>query len=711
MMSAVKHGHDKEAAWRAISAMADNFSTIIWEVDRTGRFIYFDPESMQNLSNVKDLHITDWMRLIHPDDFERVMPRVRDAHRKGKSYRLEYRIMRSNGTHRWVLSTGSPRRTPDGRLCGYICALTSLDDHYAMREELLRSEAELRLREERFRSLTTLSSDWYWEMDAELRFTFLSEGIHARLGVQPEEIFGMTIDMTSGDTSDPGFMECRASMAARMPFRDLVYPVMLAAYPNVVRFIRMSGEPLFEQGVFKGYRGITRDVTREVRNAHALRRLATVDTLTELPNRATLETRLRQRIAECRGILPLGVMFIDLDSFKEVNDSLGHKAGDMLLRQIAQRFRASLRPDDIIARLGGDEFVVVAECTHGDRSAARIAEKLGDALLQPFVLEGQEVKAGASIGVSMYPRDGETCEALLQNADTALYRAKADGRRTYCFFTAEMGTASKVRLRLQTDLRHALDRNEFRIFYQPRVSLDTLDITGMEALLRWAHPQLGMISPAQFIPVAEHTGMISEIGAWVLRQATAQAKEWMRQTGRTFRMAVNLSPRQLLDKRILTDVTEALAASGLPSGLLELELTESVLVEDPVLAEQVLNELKGLGLYLSVDDFGTGYSSLAYLRRFPFDCVKLDRSFLLQRHADDASTHKLIEAVINLAHALNMAVVAEGVETGEQLKFLRTTSCDEIQGFCISKPVPPEEFAGLFQGIACPLPSPPLHDK
>lgn len=703
MMFAAKTGRNEEGAQRALSAMADSFSTIIWEIDENGRFIYLDPESMQGMRSAGELHISGWTRLIHPDDYRRVMARVREARAGGKSYRVEYRIMRSDGTSRWVLSNGAPRPAPDGSLSGYIGTINSLDEHYAMREELIRSETELRLREERFRSLTTLSSDWYWEIDADLRFTFLSEGIHTRLGIRPEEILGMTIDMTCEDCGDPGFIECVASMAARRPFRDQVYPVMHSTYPGVVRFIRMSGEPLFEDEIFRGYRGITRDVTHEVRNAQALRRLATVDTLTELPNRATLEMRLRQRITDRRGVMQ-GVMFIDLDGFKEVNDSLGHKAGDLLLRQIAQRFRASLRPDDIVARLGGDEFVVVAECAHGKPSAARIAEKLGDTLVQPFMLDGQEVKAGASIGISMYPQDGETCEVLLQNADTALYRAKADGRRGYCFFTADMGAASKVRLRLQTDLRHALARGEFHICYQPRVCLATLDITGMEALLRWSHPQLGLISPAQFIPLAEHTGMIGEIGAWVLRQAAAQAQEWMRRTGRTFRMAVNLSTRQLLDKRIVSEVANALAASGLPPGLLELELTESVLVEDPAMAEQVLKELKALGLYLSVDDFGTGYSSLAYLRRFPFDCVKLDRSFLLQRQADDVSPGKLIEAVISLAHALNMAVVAEGVETEEQLQFLRTTSCDEIQGFCISRPVPPEEFAGLFQGLACPLP-------
>jgi len=296
---------------------------------------------------------------------------------------------------------------------------------------------------------------------------------------------------------------------------------------------------------------------------------------------------------------------------------------------------------------------------------------------------------------------------LLQNADTALYRVKAAGGKTFSFFTAEMGAASKLRLAMQGALRHALERNEFEVHYQPRVNLATLEMTGMEALLRWTHPEMGSISPVEFIPLAEETGLIDEIGDWVLRRATIQTQEWISRYNRPLRISVNLSARQLQNQKLVASVAQALHSSCLPAHLLELELTETGLVEDPDLAARLLNELKAFGLRLSVDDFGTGYSSLSYLCRFPLDTLKLDRSFLLQKHPEDVSPRKLAKAIINLAHTLNLSVVAEGVETKEHLEFLRKTSCDEIQGFCISRPIPAEEFEKILREA---LPALPIKD-
>lgn len=783
--------------------LADSAPMIVWEIDLDGRCIYLNPECMRGFTDLEMIDLSDWLKFIHPDDFAET-DRIWHASRNNrKEYQLEYRIVCSNGSFRWMLETAAPRFFEAGQMKGYVGTIVDVTERHEAREKLARSEAEHRLltenardlishsdanslyvyaspshkdilgydpeelkgtqlydyihpddrnpvqpqrlsnirfkhkngewiwlgastrtirdphtgkktgmvsvarREERFRSLTSLSSDWYWETDTQGRFTFFSDGIYARIGVRPEQLIGTTFQSHVTDVEDPGFIACAESLAAQRPFRDFICSVNSIFEPDAVRFLRISGEPFNENGVFCGFRGVTHDMTREIKSARALEQLATRDTLTGLPNRALLETRLTQRLNNRRGDISQAIFFIDLDAFKDVNDSLGHAAGDTLLKEIAERLKQSVRPDDVVARLGGDEFVVVAECKQGSLSAASIADKLYAALEMPVFIAGQAVRVRASTGISMYPQDGDTCEVLLQNADTALYRVKAAGGKTFSFFTAEMGAATRIRLTMQTALRHALERNEFDVHYQPRVNLSTLEMTGMEALLRWTHPQLGAISPSEFIPLAEDIGLIDEIGNWVLQRATMQAEEWISRYNRPLRLSVNLSPRQLQNKNLLASVAHALHSSCLPAHLLELELTESGMVEDPDLAERLFKELKAFGVRLSVDDFGTGYSSLSYLCRFPLDTLKLDRSFLLQKHPDDVSPRKLAKAIINLAHTLNLSVVAEGVETREHLDFLRKTPCDEIQGFCISKPLPAAEFEGLLREA---LPVLPIRD-
>jgi diguanylate cyclase (GGDEF)-like protein/PAS domain S-box-containing protein len=807
----------KQSPHAVLRRLVDEASMIVWEADNDGRCIYLNPEAMSGLAAAQDVHISDWFAFIHPDDFSHAAELARAAKLARREYKIEYRLMRSDGSLRWMMGTGTPRFDAGGRLCGYLGTVVDITESHEAAARLARSEAEHRLltesarelishsdanhryvyaspshketlgydpneligtplydyihpddlrpvksskrrgltnirfrhkngawiwlsantrtihdprtneklgivsvarditaqleaerelvrSEARFRSLTSLSSDWYWETDADIRFTFFSEGMYSRLGIDPKDLLGSTFASHVKDPRSPGFVTCMESIAGRRPFRDVIYPAELTSFPGVVRYLRISGEPVVEDNVFLGYRGVTRDVTREVKTAHALERLATYDTLTGLPNRAMLEQQLKQKIGDRSAAALQAVLFIDLDDFKQVNDSLGHAAGDVLLRAIALRLRECVRPEDMVARLGGDEFVVVADCAHDIASAEAIAEKLCIALDAPVVISGHEVKAGASIGISMYPQDGDSSEALLQNADTALYRAKAAGGRTWRFFTPDMGTESKTRLLMQAALRHALERNEFEVHYQPRVNLKTMAMTGMEALLRWTHPEMGAIPPARFIPLAEESGLIDDIGDWVLQQATAQAREWVMRYNVPLRISVNLSARQLRSDRLLSSVADALGASGLPAHLLELELTESGLMEDPELAARLLQQLRSLGLSLSVDDFGTGYSSLAYLCRFPLDKLKLDRSFLLQKHTELVSPWKLAEAIINLAHTLNLAVVAEGVETQEHLDFLRNTSCDEIQGFCISKPLPAHEFENLLRKGVASLP-------
>jgi diguanylate cyclase (GGDEF)-like protein len=428
--------------------------------------------------------------------------------------------------------------------------------------------------------------------------------------------------------------------------------------------------------------------------------LATRDPLTNLPNRLYLNERLKVLIAEStRTNTPLAVLFIDLDRFKEVNDSLGHDAGDILLKEVAVRLKDCLRPEDLVARLGGDEFVVVVRSKDGRTAAEVVVEKIVRSLAQGVDLEGHEVFIGASIGICMLGEDGDTVEMLFQNADTAMYKAKAGGRNGYRFFTPEMNQEARTRLMMENALRHAIERNELSLHYQPRLDLSSMVVTGMEALLRWNHPQLGEVPPLEFIPMAEETGIINDIGQWVLTEACRQNKLWVQQFGRPLRVSVNVSARQLKSPMLAAKFKETLRSTGLPANLLELELTETALMDDPECAARTLKELKQAGISLSIDDFGTGHSSLAYLRQFPIDSVKQDRSFLAETVAD-VNPYKLAASIINLVHTLNLSVVAEGVESVETLEFLRASSCDEVQGYLVSKPLPAEEFEAFIRKYA-----------
>ncbi|RZI42854.1 EAL domain-containing protein [Herbaspirillum sp. HC18] len=669
--------------------LTENARDLISYVDVNDIYLYASPSHKDTLGyEPHELVGTYLYGYIHPDDIK-PDEGSRQARRRSLA---NIRFRHKNGQWVWIAASTRTVRDPQtGRKTGMVGVARDVTAQMEAERELLR-------REERFRSLTTLSSDWYWETDAQIRFSFFSEGIYQRLGSDAVHLIGTNFEEHVADPKAPGFLACMHSIAARKPFFDLIYPVWSVIRPGSVRFLRISGEPFSENGVFLGYRGVSRDVTAEVRTANELEHLATRDTLTELPNRALLQQDLKLRLEQRKPDAMLAVFFIDLDNFKEVNDSLGHAAGDILLKDIAARLRRSVRLDDTVARLGGDEFVVLAECKFGDTSASSLADKLCKALDQPVMIEGHEVKACASVGISMFPQDGESSEVLLQNADTALYRAKAAGGNSFRFYTAEMGAASRTRMMRHAALRHALDRDEFAVHYQPRVNLKTRQITGVEALLRWTHPSLGSVSPADFIPLAEESGLIDDITDWVLHRATAQAQAWTGRFGHSLTISVNLSARQLRNRKILDSVSNALRRSGLRPAQLELELTESALMEDADVAVVLLKELKALGLRLTVDDFGTGYSSLAYLRRFPLDGLKLDRSFLLQEHPDEVRPWKLAEAVINLAHTLNLSVVAEGVENKEHLAFLRTTSCDEIQGACVSEPLPPSRLEKLLDG-------------
>lgn len=438
--------------------------------------------------------------------------------------------------------------------------------------------------------------------------------------------------------------------------------------------------------------GVSEDIAERKRAEAQIARLAHYDPLTDLPNRVLFQKSLGEALARrSRKGDALAVHFVDLDRFKTVNDTLGHPLGDALLKIAAERLRGCVREGDTVARLGGDEFAIVQTGLDDGNGATRLAARIVEAMAAPFDLQGHHVVIGASVGVSLAPTDGDDADELLKKADMALYRAKADGRGAYHFFERAMDEQLQARRALELDLRRALQAGEFELFYQPLYHLGDERVTGCEALLRWRHPERGMVSPADFIPLAEEIGLIVQLGEWVLRRACAEAANWPEHV----RLAVNLSPAQFRDRGLVRTVVSALAASGLPAQRLELEITESVLLQDSQANMTMLHDLKALGVRISMDDFGTGYSSLSYLRSFPFDKIKIDQTFVRDiLHDSDAMA--IIKAVLDLGASMGVVTTAEGVETQAQLDALRQQGCAEIQGYFISRPAPASEIAKML---------------
>jgi diguanylate cyclase (GGDEF)-like protein len=418
-----------------------------------------------------------------------------------------------------------------------------------------------------------------------------------------------------------------------------------------------------------------------------MRYIAQTDSLTGLPNRLTLQIRLAQLLPEARRHnWQLAVMFIDLDRFKVINDTLGHQVGDELLRDVAIRLSRVVRETDFVARLGGDEFVILLPAISSPADAAVIANKIIGTLSSSILTGTHELHTSPSIGISIFPDDGSDGDTILKNADTAMYHAKSAGRNNYQFYAAEMNQTASDRLDLEHKLRHAISRNELALCFQPQFAANGSHVTGVEALIRWHHPTDGMISPIRFIPIAEETGLIVEIGEWVLRNACHEMKKWIDAGMKPIRMAVNVSARQLRRRDFCEVVAGVLAESGLPPELLELEITESSVMENPEEAIDILQRIGRMGVTLAIDDFGTGYSSLAYLKLFPIDHLKIDRSFVADIEID-LNDRAIAFGTIALAHSLGLNVIAEGVETEDQLELLRTNGCDEVQGYLFSKPL------------------------
>jgi diguanylate cyclase (GGDEF)-like protein/PAS domain S-box-containing protein len=558
--------------------------------------------------------------------------------------------------------------------------------------QLAGEEQGLRANEERFRALVQHAADVILVLEPDGTVRHASPAVQTVLGYEPERLVGtrgLTLahegDSQSAQAFHAELLEQRGgsrSVELRWQHRDGSW-----------RWLEVKGTNLLHQ---PGVRGIVlnaRDISRHKSLEAQLVQRALHDQLTGLPNRMLFMDRLEQALERSarRGKFA-AVLFLDLDRFKLVNDNLGHDHGDQLLVQVADRLRSCLRRVDTIARIGGDEFTVLLEDVGSGGDAVLVAERIIEAFRGSFRIENQEIFVGASIGIAVGGRDqGTTAQGLLRNADIAMYRAKANGRACFEIFKSSMRETVKGRLRMETELRRALDRGELRLHYQPQVDLRTARIVGLEALVRWEHPERGLVPPGSFIPIAEETGLILPIGRWVLETACRQASLWRAdaEIGLDLVMAVNLSPRQFRHPRLVQDVGQVLAESGLDASGLEVEITEGTAMGDADATVKTLEHLKAIGIRLAIDDFGTGYSSLGYLKRFPIDVLKVDRSFVagLPQNRGDAA---IVRAVVGLSRALGLKAVAEGVETPEQLAELRGLGCDQGQGYLFGRPTATE---------------------
>ena len=622
---------------------------------------------------------------IHPEDRPGVFATMKASYHRGGSWSHEYRLKFDDGIERWVLGNAITRRENDDRLVSYG-SISDITERKLAETRLQESEA-------RFRSLTDLSSDWYWETDEEFRFTNFVGYRDGKSIVTREDSLGKTRwDLGALNLSEEDWDAHRRVLQSHQPFRDLELQRLDANGQNY--WVAVSGTPIFdEKRVFRGYRGIGRDISKRKHAEDETQRLAFYDTLTGLPNRRLLMDRLAHaQVTSARSRHFGALLFIDLDNFKDLNDTLGHDVGDLLLEQVALRLVTCLREGDTAGRFGGDEFVIMLEdLSESDTEAARqaelVAEKILARLNAPYELVGRQHNSSPSVGITLFCGTALGVDELLKRADVAMYQAKAAGRNTLRFFDPEMQAAVLARAELDADLRLGLQREELLLHYQPVVD-GYNNVVGYEALLRWRHPGRGMVAPGEFIGMAEQTGLILPIGQWVLATACRQLVAWDQQPATSqLSLAVNVSARQFRQSDFVSQVLSVLDETGANPQRLKLELTESVLISDVEDAIRKMGALRAHGVRFALDDFGTGYSSLSYLKRLPLDQLKIDQSFV-RDVLTDPNDAAIVRTILALASSMDLLAVAEGVETEGQRRFLLDNGCTVFQGYLFGRPGP-----------------------
>ncbi|MBC3382644.1 EAL domain-containing protein [Pseudomonas sp. SWRI179] len=593
---------------------------------------------------------------------------------------------------------------PLGAALLILALLTAYFFRYALRtarhvdasyDSLERSAHALEASEERFRAVAEAASDWIWEIDGQQRITYLSARFNTVTGFSDQQWLGQDIEQLLYCDTTPialwlgKLTEEQSTSNLRCSYRD---------HSGQLRFCRVSARPIYTKTEVVGYRGTASDITDEVAAHAQVQHLSMHDALTGLPNRNKLARYLDDALVAKEHAAPLTLLMVDLDNFKPINDSLGHPAGDAVLLEVAQRLRDSTREQDLVARLGGDEFVVVLNGMEHTTEIDRFCERLIDSLQQPILYETHSLHIGASIGIAVSRRQGYVPGELIRCADIALYQAKSEGKRTWCYFASQMNDQIQHRRQLESDLRQAVKKNEFVLHFQPRYTVDGREIVAVEALVRWQHPTQGLLGPDAFIPLAEQTDLIVPLSRWVLREACETALTWPGE----LMVSVNLSPAQFERSDVVEDVRQVLIETRFPASRLELEITENVMLNDVDGALQVMNALKELGVRLNMDDFGTGYSSLGYLRTYPFDGIKIDKRFIASM-SNSSNDRAVVQAIINLGKAMGLTVTAEGVETLAQLGSLGSDQCHEVQGYFLSRPIDKQAFAQLLEN-GRPLP-------
>ena len=675
---------DSSSNWRPLYRTAPIGLAL---VDRDLRFLRINDKLAEIDGMPVDAHIGRTVREVVPSVADTIEPLYRHVIETGQSI-LEVEIHGTTaaqpGIERDWLVDYYPMKEPDGSVQGVAAIVSEITGRK-------RAEEALRLSEQRFRDFAMSASDWLWETDAEHRFTWLSPNVKDLVGVPPEWHYGKTRREIMAPGVDPELIEAHWQvLEAHLPFRDLEY---LRRGPDGDVWSSTSGVPVFDEaGRFQGYRGVGRNISDRKSVEAELAYLAHHDSLTTLvePPHITKATRARALTchppAETRG--PVAVRS---GSFKEVNDAHGHLIGDQLLRMVTSRLRPAIRESDTFARFGGDEFAVVAFDVAGPAGAADLAQRLIKLMAEPFRVGDGEVQIGISVGVALFPEGSNDPDQLITRADRALYWAKHESRGQVRFYDLDLDAEMQRRKQLKCEVRRALERDEFELYYQPQLDLATNRCTGVEALVRWRHPERGLLAPGEFIPIVDASGLSLALDAWVLREACRQARAWC-DRGQPLRVAVNLSQAQLSHPDILATIEATLETTGASADCLELEITERFVMEGfSETTERNLNALAAQEIELVLDDFGQGHSSLASLRTLPVSKIKIDRAFIagIGRIEQDEA---LVGLIVTLGRKLNKRVLAEGVETERQLEFLRQVGCDEAQGYLIGRPAPAEEI-------------------
>lgn len=665
-------------------------NTGLWYWDFKTGAVSFSPSWMAQLGYgpVELPHTFDtWLELLHPDDRDAALGRATDCVSRADvmHYESEFRMRHKNGQYHWILARAEKQLDESSlpyRLVG---------SHVDMTE---RKRAE-----ERFRGAVEAASTGMLMVDTEGRIVLTNKRAADLFGYQEEELLGQPIERLIPKKARPGHAELISRYMTEASERRMGNGREVFAQHRDGHDFRVEIALTPIEGRGGNYvLASVEDITERLLTEQRINQLIHFDSLTNLPNRNLLNDRISQAIATAvRDQHPLAVLFMDLDHFKYINDTLGHRVGDQLLQAVSRRIAESVRECDTVSRVGGDEFVIVLP-ESGIDASARVATKLQHALSQPYQVGEHTLITTCSIGIAMYPDDGLDFETLYQRADTAMYRAKQEGRNDHRFFTQEMQTRSERMLLLENALHQALQKDEFFLHYQPQLSMDGTRVIGVEALLRWRHPTFGLVSPAEFIPLAESSGLIVSIGSWVLRTAAHQMRAWLDEGLPSMVVAVNLSAVQFRHPNLPVLVSEVLHQTSLAPECLELELTESAAMHNPLKAIAVMDDLHQRGVRMSIDDFGTGYSSLSHLKKFNVYKIKIDQSFVRDIVTDEED-RAIVSAIVQMARSLGFRTIAEGVETVAQRDFLQTQGCDEVQGYLYSRPIPASEMGAFIRAL------------